>query len=389
VEAVAKLQTMGSPLGGTIIFLYSLVFIRVLQRTPISIPLVLIMLTLLVSGFWRSFYKYNKSKVNIITLLLDLIFAILFSLISESGKFDKLFTIYLTEGTAILPKPFFVAYALLTVAARYGSIALYELRNSGQMISPNIADLLLDLFVFVLVLSERRQREQRLAYEKLTKELRYVNLQLKESMALSESLASEAERQRISGEIHDSLGHNLTGLILTLEAGKKLMSHDVEVGKTYWDKAIQVSRIALNSVRELVSAKKESNFEFELTSRLKEMVREVQDLTGLQIVLDIKTQYIGLSGKEQFNIYRIFQEAITNTLRHANAERAHISISGNKQLLYFSYWDNGSGTNRIEAGNGLKGMKDRISDIGGTIFFQSQTGSGFKIEGCIDKRGKE
>ena len=374
---------------GIKIILYFLVFIRVFQKTSISFPLVSIALVLLVSGFWRSFYEYTRSKVNIITLLLDLIFAVLFSLVSKSGSFDKLFMVYLTEGTAILPNPFFIAYAMLTMAASVGSTVLYELRGSGQIQLPGIAELLLYGFVFVLVLTERRQREQRLAYEKLTKELRYVNFQLQESMALSENLASEAERRRIFGEIHDSLGHHLTGLILTLEAGKKLMSHDVEVGKTYWDKAIQISRTALHSVRELVSGKKESYFEFELTSRLKEVVRDVQALTGLQIDLDIKTRDIGLSGKEQFNVYRIFQEAITNTLRHANADHAQISISGNKELLYFSYWDNGSGTNRIEAGNGLKGMKDRISDIGGTISFQSQPGNGFKIEGCIDRRGKE
>lgn len=376
-------------LTGTKIFLYSWVFIKVLQKNPISFPLVLIMLALLTSGFWRSFYKYTRSKVNIITLLLDLIFAVLFSLISESGRSDKLFMIYLTEGTAILPKPFFVAYAMLTTAVSVGSTALYELRESGQMQLPGIAELLLYGFVFALVLSERRQREQGLAFEKLTKELRYVNHQLNHSMALSESLASEAERRRIFGEIHDSLGHHLTGLILTLEAGKKLMSHDVETGKTYWDKALQISRMALHSVRDLVSVKKESDFEFELTSRLKEMFREVQDLTGLKIDLNIKTRDVGLSGKEQFSMYRIFQEAITNTLRHANADRAQITISGNKELLYFSYWDNGSGTNRIEKGNGLKGMSRRISDIGGTIHFQSQAGIGFKIEGCIDKRGKE
>ncbi len=94
--------------------------------------------------------------------------------------------------------------------------------------------------------------------EKLTKELRYSNLQLQKSMELSESLASGAERMQIVGEIHDSLGYHLTGLVLTLEAGKKLTGHDVEAGKTYWNKAIQISRTALQSVRELVLTKKAS-----------------------------------------------------------------------------------------------------------------------------------
>jgi signal transduction histidine kinase len=371
------------------IFLYAWVFIKAFQKTPISFPLVLIMLALLTSGFWRSFYQYTSSKVNISTLLLDLILAVLFALISGGGRFDKLFMLYLTEGTSVLPNSFFVAYAMLATAFSVGSTALLEFRDSGQMQLPEFAEIVLYVFVFVLVLSERKQREQRLAFEKLTKELSYVNLQLKESMALSESLASEAERRRIFGEIHDNLGHHLTGLILSLEAGKKLMSHDVEAGKTYWDRALQVSRVALHSIRELVSVKKESDFQFALTSRLQEMVREVHNLTGLKIDLNIKTQDIGLSGMEQFSIYRIFQEAITNTLRHADAEHAQISISGYKELLYFSYGDNGSVTTRIEAGNGLKGMKDRIAAMGGTIYFQSQSDLGFKIEGYIDRRGKE
>lgn len=387
LEKLLRIDFMLRLLIGVKLVLYSWVFIRAVERNPISFPLVAIALALLVSGFSRSLYKYSRNKVNIITLLLDLVLAVIFSLLSKDGS--KLFMIYLIEGTAVLPKPFFLAYALLATAASLGSTALSELMLSEELKFPGIAEVMLYGFAFVLVLTGRRESEQRLAYENMTKELGYLNLQLKESVAMTESLASEAERRRIFGEIHDNLGHNLTGLILTLEAGKRLVSNDVESAKTYWDKAIHISREALQSVRELVSAKKESDFEFELTTSLREMVRDVRNLTGLKIDLDIKTQDVGLSSKQQFNMYRIFQEAITNTLRHADADRAQISISGNKELLHFSYWDNGCGTNRIQAGNGLQGMRDRISDIGGTMLFQSQIGMGFNLEGCIDKRGKE
>jgi len=373
-------------LTGTKIILYSWFLIRILQKTPLSFPLIVIALAILASGFWRSFYGYSKEKVNMITLLLDLVLAVFVSLFPKSAGFDKLFMIYLIEGTAILPKPFSIIYAILATTVSVGSFALFELRETGQMQLLGIAEIMLYGFAFILVQSERRQREQRLAYEKLTKELEYVNLQLNESMALSESLASEAERRRIAGEIHDSLGHDLTGLILTLEAGKKLMNHDLEVAKTYWDKALQVSRTALNSVRELVSEKRESYFAFELSSRLNEMACKAQALTGLQIELDLKPQGLCLSSKEDFNLYRIFQEAITNTLRHANADRVQISISGNREEVSFSYSDNGAGTNKIEEGNGLQGMKERVAEIGGVISFQSQRGKGFKINGQIYRR---
>jgi signal transduction histidine kinase len=96
-----------------------------------------------------------------------------------------------------------------------------------------------------------------------------------------------------------------------------------------------------------------------------------------------------LSGKEQFAMYRVFQEAITNTLRHANATYAKIIISGNKECLDFFYEDNGRGTNRIEAGNGLKSMKGRILEIGGVVYFQPGLGMGFKINGRIAGRRKD
>ncbi len=366
--------------------LYALVFILAIHKTSVSLELAGVMIIILISGFWRSFERYTQKKVNVFTLLLDLILVFCFVLLSKSGHYDKLFMVYLAEGTAILPKPFVFVYGILVTTASMGATALHNLKECGQPYLPGFFEVLLYALVFVLVWSERRQREERLVYEKLTKELRYVNLQLQKSMALNESLASEAERRQLVGEIHDSLGYHLTGLLLTLEAGKKLVSHDKEAAKNYWDKALELSRVAILSVRELVAVKKESKFEFELTSRLKEMAREVQSLTGLQI--DIRIQDMRLSGKEQFAMYRIFQEAITNTLRYANASRVKIVISGNQEYLDFSYEDNGEGTNRIEAGNGLKGMNRRILEMGGFIHFQSQTGMGFKIDGRIVGRRK-
>lgn len=93
-------------LNGTKVMLYSWFLIRLLQKTPLSLPLMTAALAILASGFWRSFYRYKKSKVNMITLLLDLCLALLISLFPKSAGYDKLFMIYLIEGTAVLPRPF-------------------------------------------------------------------------------------------------------------------------------------------------------------------------------------------------------------------------------------------------------------------------------------------
>lgn len=373
-------------LTGTKIILYSWFIIRLWQKTPLSFPLITVVVAVLAGGLWRTWHRYSHTKGNLITLLLDLFLAVLLSFFPKSAGFDKLFMIYLIEGTALLPKPFFFIYAILATICAAGSYTLFEFRATGQMQLLGIAEILLYGFAFILVLSERRQREQKLALAKLSKELHYVNLQLNESMVLSEKLAIEAERRQMAAEIHDSLGHDLTGLILTLEAGKRLMNHDPEAAKTFWDKALGVSRAALDSVRELVSEKREGYFQFELNSHLKKMASEVQVLTGLQINIDMEPEDLHLSNQENLCLYRIFQEAVTNTLRHGGAGRAQISISVNPEAVVFSYGDNGTGTNKIEAGNGLKGMMERIAALDGDISFHSQVGGGFQIYGQIDKR---
>ncbi|KJS86256.1 MAG: hypothetical protein JM58_07085 [Peptococcaceae bacterium BICA1-8] len=74
-------------LNGLKIVLYSWFLIRVLQKTPLSFPLMAIVLVLFVSGFLRSFYGYARVKVNMMTLLLDLILVCLFSLFPKSAGF--------------------------------------------------------------------------------------------------------------------------------------------------------------------------------------------------------------------------------------------------------------------------------------------------------------
>lgn len=370
------------------IVIYSLVYVRAFQEIPLSLPLAALALALFTCDFLRNVFGYHRFKLNIISFLLSIILALIFSWFSNKGSFDKLCLLYVIEEIAVLPKPYAFAFVPLTLLISIFSSILYDISGGGQVQVPGFAEILLNGLVIILVLSERMQREQRLAYERLSKELRYLNQRLQESLAWNEDLASAAERRRIAAEIHDSLGHNLTGLILTLEAGKKLVNQDVEAGKVYLDKALQAARAALHSVRELVAEKKDTHFEFELASHLQEMVQEVQQITDLQIDVDIQNWDTGLSGRIQFHLYRIFQEAITNTLRHSKADRAQIILAGNGELILFSYRDDGLGTSKIEAGNGLNGMQERLSSLGGTISFYSQPGHGFRIEGCLDRRGK-
>lgn len=366
--------------------IYGIVFYRTFQHTPMELSLILLSAALVISGFWRNLYDYNRPKVNIITLGLDLVLVFLFSLVSGNGSFDKLFFVYLIEGIAILPSQGRIFYSLITLVDYIGASLFYDFQHIGYFEPPGLAELLLYALIILLVWGERRQREQRLEFKRLAEELRYTNLQLVDSLTWSDQLAAEAERQRLSGEIHDSLGHDLTGLILTLEAGKRLMQTDPEAAGGYWDKALEMARSAMQSVRELVAGK-EPDLQFELGAYLVNMSEQIRVASGLQLELEIPATITGLSVQEQFNLYRVFQEAITNTMKHARAQNVRIVIKTEPDEISFSYTDDGIGTADIQYGTGLKGMMARISVMGGRIHFASTPGKGFCIEGRLDKRG--
>jgi len=366
--------------------IYGIVFYRTFQHTPLGAPLILLSAALVISGFWRNIFNYSRPRVNVVTLCLDLVLVFLFSLVTGNGSFDKFYFVYLLEGVAILPPQGQIIYGLVTLADYFGASWLYDLQHIGHFEAPGLAELLLYMLVLFLVWGERRQREQRLEFKKMAEELRYTNLQLIDSLKWSDQLAAEAERQRISGEIHDSLGHELTGLILTLEAGKRLRKTDLESAGGYWDKALETARSAMQSVREVVAGQ-EPGPQFELGSYLVDMAGRVGDASGLQVELDVPPAIPGLSVQEQFNLYRIFQEAITNTLKHARAKKSRIVIKTEPDGIYFSYADDGIGTAAIQYGTGLKGMMTRISAMGGTIQFAAEPRKGFCIEGRLDKRG--
>ncbi|MGE5390224.1 MAG: sensor histidine kinase [Deltaproteobacteria bacterium] len=365
--------------------IYGIVFYRTF-RTPPEVLLILLSAALVISGFWRNIFNYSRPRVNMITLCLDLVLAFLFSLAAGNGSFDKFFFVYMLEGVAILPSRGPIIYGFFALTDYIGATMLYDQRYIGHWELPGLAELLLYLLIILLVWGERRQREQRLEFKKMAEELRYTNLQLVDSLQWSDQLAAETERQRISGEIHDSLGHELTGLILTLEAAKRLMKSDPGSAGGYWDKALDTARSAMQSVREAVTGK-EPDLQFELGPLLASMSRQVQGISGLQVELYIPAAITGLSVQEQFNLYRILQEAVTNTLKHGRAHTARIVINAEPAGVCFSYTDDGIGTADIHYGNGLKGMMARMSALGGTIQFTSAYSQGFCIEGRLDKRG--
>ncbi|PZO44137.1 MAG: sensor histidine kinase [Pseudanabaena frigida] len=237
---------------------------------------------------------------------------------------------------------------------------------------------LLILFLQLLVesaLSERKSRE----------ELVVANSQLREYAIQIEELATVQERNRIAREIHDSLGHSLTGFNLHLEAALRLLQSDPEEAKQLLLEAKQLGSAALKDVRESVSALRSDPLEGRsLELAMRSLVEEFQRSSRIasQLIIDDLingNRYISLQLKTI--IYRIVQESLTNISKHSEASFVNIDCQVRNQNLEVTIEDNGKGfdPDRNMSGFGLQGMRERVLAVSGNLEIETSDGNGCKI----------
>jgi signal transduction histidine kinase len=230
------------------------------------------------------------------------------------------------------------------------------------------------LFVFLLVnalLSERQSREQ----------VAIANQQLREYALRVESLAMEQERNRIARDIHDSLGHSLTALNLQLEAALKLWQAHPERAQTFLQEAKQMGSTALQEVRESVSAMRSDPLQGKgLKEAIITLIQDFHRNTGIQPTYHLHLPHT-LSSDVNLTVYRVIQEALTNTSKYANATQVLLQIQSTDTGLRLMIADDGQGFDgsQNQTGFGLQGMRERVLALGGELVIDSMPGCGCQI----------
>ncbi|QNK59171.1 GAF domain-containing sensor histidine kinase [Paenibacillus sp. PAMC21692] len=201
---------------------------------------------------------------------------------------------------------------------------------------------------------------------------------LEKSMeANSEALAEMtvyAERTRIAQEIHDIVGHTLTSTILQIEAGKRLISRDVERAEARLGSAQDLVRHSLNEIRNSVHMLREDKY-YDIEKALHDLIRETERHTG--VVVHARIDPIGhLSFLYKKVIYHALQEGLTNGLRHGGAKAFSFTLMLEAGQYRFRLADNGVGAETIEPGFGLKMMGDRVKQLHGKLDIEFEPGKG-------------
>jgi two-component system sensor histidine kinase DesK len=193
-----------------------------------------------------------------------------------------------------------------------------------------------------------------------------TNAKLRMKQEEIERLAKIAERERIARDLHDLLGHTLSLNVLKARLANKLIHRDADKASQEISDIEQISRDALQEVREAVQGYRSVGLTGELENAL--LALEAADIIG-----EFSTADIALEPTEDSVLAMILREAITNVIRHSGANRCHVRYSQSDSAIELEIYDDGRGGRFVE-GSGLSGMRERLLANGGALHIDSSDG---------------
>ena len=192
--------------------------------------------------------------------------------------------------------------------------------------------------------------------------------QLRLANAEIERLAQQGERERIARDLHDLLGHTLTVIVLKSDIANRMFKLDPEMAHREIGEVEQTARKALAEVREAVVGYRAEGFVAEVTQ-----ARRALTAAGVQMTTNIEPE---LLTEAQVNTMCLaLREAVTNVARHAKATVCNLELKLEEEQVRLTIEDNGAGELR-EEGSGLRGMRERLSALGGQLQLERQRGGG-------------
>lgn len=194
----------------------------------------------------------------------------------------------------------------------------------------------------------------------------------------NEILATELERTRIAREIHDTVGHSLTSLKIQLELANKLIERGDQRAKQAVSQAEQLAARSLTDTRVALQSIRNADFNFE--KALAELVRELRSSGAVEV--NVETALASkMSNAISYQLYRVIQECMTNTLKHANAKQLTVRLGEENGQVKLEVKDDGTGfaSNEHSDGFGLKGLRERISSLHGEVKITSAVNEGTSV----------
>ncbi|WP_341279968.1 sensor histidine kinase [Paenibacillus sp. FSL H8-0537] len=266
----------------------------------------------------------------------------------------------------------FLAYFIGNIQNRIGFFTLYSIHIVTTFLSINYGlavqnpvflaqfpFVLISLIGVILLPVNTYNRNKR---DKLEGELEHANKRISELVKLE-------ERQRIARDLHDTIGQKLSLIGLKSDLAGKLMQKNPAKAQEEIDDVRQTARTALKEVRELVTEMRGTRLEDELFR-----VKQILKAADIQLIIEGDPSHTDTSLLAENVVSMCLKEAVTNIVKHSSATKCLVEIEATRTELIVRVQDNGTGiatggkeSRSYYRGNGLRGMKERLEFINGSL----------------------
>ncbi|MFI7213473.1 sensor histidine kinase [Micromonospora maritima] len=206
---------------------------------------------------------------------------------------------------------------------------------------------------------------------------------------LSRQAGVAAERQRLAGEIHDTIAQGLSSVVMLIQAADAELDRDPGQARRHLDLAVDTARSNLAEARAVVAALAPAEL---AGSPLVEAVRRVSDRflaeTGVPVVLTMPQAHPSLPTPVEVVLLRVAQEALANARKHADAGQVEVRLERRDDAVVLEVRDDGRGFTGPPTGDGygLAGMRHRVEQVAGTLRVTSSPGAGTTVRAEVPIR---
>lgn len=358
-----------------------------LNKLTYIIPIIVL---IFFTNYSRDYFLVSKNKpIGYVWASIALEMVLIISIgVIDKNNFNLLLFFVCVSSTVII-HPFI--YSIFLVCSYIVSMFFVDaIKNGFETMAQSFLPMIFNYGVsmaFVIGMSylvkvQIREKEK---LAKMKDELEEAYKKLIEKSAVAEKLSIEQERTRMAREIHDTLAHTLTTLIVQLEACKKLTAIDPSRLPVELEKAQNLSRSGFNDVKRSIKALRPQVMEEKsFFASINVIINEVMESTKVNITLNnLLPKDIKLPSQMEIALFRVIQESITNSVRHGQASEIQIHMEKENHMMKLCILDNGIGCTSMKKGYGTQGIQERIEGLKGTVEFSSSVGKGFRTKVLI------
>lgn len=361
---------------------YVLILISILGTlylVPIDSYVMYTFYSLLFIAIDLAHYKWLRSHYvyDFFCILLKIPFIIYLSMTYEGMLFGLFFSTLFSSYSNKQIYPYTILILLQGIALNY------TLLNQALLIVilSNLMYLVIVTTLFLIRYMSTQKEEIEFLYDSLRQhhyELEEARKRLIEYAQKVENVAQIEERNRISKDIHDEIGHKLIRVKMMLEAIIRILPTQQEKGMELIYQVRDHLADGMETLRTTVHQLKPQEYQLQRYS-LKQLIIEFAKESGIKVNYQVIGQPFILYPSIEVALYRNAQESMTNALRHGQATEVSIEMTYSPQQILMNIRNNGKIPSSISKGLGFKGMEERVEVLGGSLeikigdYFEVQT----------------